>query len=782
MKRPFVTVLLFILIALPAAAQLNDPAPRVGLVISKASFEASWEVVQMSAHGWAGVVNLAGVPYGCLFVEDVAGGADLNQYDALVLTQCTHLSDALYDGLRRALRDYTAAGGSVVIDGPLGHWRAADAERPERPIYADLGISWRGERGDDLSRIAVADPLHYVSRPWSSGEFLTQYLAGGLNVLEGGAESAALLEIVHADGSRDPFLTVRGETGSRLMLVGDFGTWGSAPSIFRNFGPQGAFDNQLYNVLLRAVHWLVYGTPQGAFPTPQLSNADLTAIVRLDADISGNREAQIETIHYLLDVARKTGVVPVYGWVSSGAAEAGWDTLAPLGAMIEALGGEVGTHSRFHRIDDKMTPARWRGELDTAQMEIGGALAEHGHPVGPIDWLINPGNTIRMSDYGEIAERFSFYMTHGFEQDVPIGYGNLTWYAEDHPDFVVIENIPAPDYQWFYDPEWSFTTQQISMYEEAVVDHLYRNVRRGVLFNEMWHDYSITSWQPSRERDRIMNANNRPFYDGLAAQFAALDIYAPTPEDLANKLRLMAQWRYIWTRDGDGIDLELDLSPVHLDTLAPFAGGMGIGIENAAQSIRAVTVNGKPHPAFREETVILPGLNPGTNAIRIELGETDPAVPRLTYVSKRLSAVSKGDDGIRATVHTRSLARLRFHSPAPAILVGADRQIREGDGGHSLLGAVTSDREVRLAPLPDGAPFIDRMPVTVSALAMEATSVRLTLRDRESDDRRVLLRVPADGLTVRLGDAKLTPTPTGSGCAVVLPAFTGEAVLTIAWQ
>ncbi|MCB0293076.1 MAG: hypothetical protein KDH97_22675, partial [Calditrichaeota bacterium] len=58
--------------------------PRVGIVISRAGVENQWEVVQMAAHGWGAAVNLAGIPYDCLFVEDVAGGKDLSRYQALI--------------------------------------------------------------------------------------------------------------------------------------------------------------------------------------------------------------------------------------------------------------------------------------------------------------------------------------------------------------------------------------------------------------------------------------------------------------------------------------------------------------------------------------------------------------------------------------------------------------------------------------------------------------------------------------------------------------------------
>ena len=111
----------------------------------------------------------------------------------------------------------------------------------------------------------------------------------------------------------------------------------------------------------------------------------------------------------------------------------------------------------------------------------------------------------------------------------------------------MLENSPHPDYQWFYDPTWSYTTAQITANEEAIFDHMFHNVGRGVIFNEMWHDYSISSAPVHEGKDkRITNENNFPFYEAMKTKFGTLPIYCPEPQELAQKLRAMAQWNYSW--------------------------------------------------------------------------------------------------------------------------------------------------------------------------------------------------------------------------------------------
>ncbi|NIT60772.1 MAG: hypothetical protein GWN00_32575, partial [Aliifodinibius sp.] len=260
----------------------------------------------------------------------------------------------------------------------------------------------------------------------------------------------------------------------------------------------------------------IYGDIGVPYPVPQLSNANTTVIARLDADDSDDLQAQKKTIGFFIDMAKETGVVPLYAWVSSKAALAGWQYLTPLGQALEEVGGFIGTHSKYHNIDEQMTPERWEEELDESVKEISSNMIKYGHDINNIKWLINPGEEIHLDKYEEIARRFSFFMTHGPEEYMPLGYGNFTWYMGPCKNLVTVQTAPSSDWHWFYEKGWNFTTAQITAYEETIFDHIYQNISRGVLFNLMWHDYSITS--KSRYRNQGMGKENHyGLYQGMKA-------------------------------------------------------------------------------------------------------------------------------------------------------------------------------------------------------------------------------------------------------------------------
>src|SRR6185369_7364490 len=167
-------------------------------------------------------------------------------------------------------------------------------------------------------------------------------------------------------------------------------------------------------------------------------------------------------------------------------------------------------------------------------------------------------------------------MTHGFEQDTPIGFGVMTWFTGNYKDFVVLDDTPSPDYQWFYDPTWSYTTAQIMSYQQAIFDHLFRDIGHGYIYNQMWHDYSISSMPLRHDREeqqpalatppRIANTSNIALYEALKSKFATHPIYTPEPLEVVEKLRAMAGWKYSWKEEGDGLQVVLDLSDLPHDT------------------------------------------------------------------------------------------------------------------------------------------------------------------------------------------------------------------------
>jgi hypothetical protein len=779
MRKLRLAAVLLLLCGIAFSSTESFTQPRLAIFLSKTSYHHAWETSQLAGHGWVGIATLAGIPYDTLFAEEMPGDQELSKYSTLVFAQATLVDDATYSQIVLRLRTFLAGNHSVVVDGPLATEDENEKERDHHALDELLGLEYKGLLGGTEYRIRVALDDHYVTRGFELSQFLTPVLASATNVLQPMFGGTVLL--VSTDGQRSyPYLSCIARGSSRVVLVSDFGTSAGAGTFFRNDPPQVAYANQLWNAMIRAVQWATYGDVDVPFPAPQISNANLTAVVRFDGDNSGDLNYQLKTLNFLTGVAQDTGVVPLYTWVSSFVKKAGWDKLAPLGKRLEDLGGEIGTHSKFHKIDRTMTPDRWREELDGSVEEIEQNMRAQGFPIRQIQSMINPGDTIPMEDYSEVAARFSFYMTHGLEQSVPLGFGNMTWFTGANKDFVLLENSPHPDYQWFYDPTWSYTTAQITANEEAIIDHMFETVGRGVIFNEMWHDYSISSAPVDEGKDkRITNQNNFPFYEAVKTKWRTLPIYCPEPQELAQKLRAMAQWSYSWKASDDLLEMTLDLSSLRRSDTADSLGGMGIRVENTRKFIQSVQIDGRPHPAFAGRLLILPNLTPGKkHSITIKLGARPTTKPHVTYVSKQMTEAAPTPAGLAFSVRTKSKARFAVAAAEPAIALNTDWQEWDGTDG-DIKGFVRSDRRIELVKISTAGFHLTRANVPILSVTQKPSTLALRFAAPGPEAPQVSLRSDRQVSRATLAGQDLKIRNIGRTYELELPPFTKESELIL---
>lgn len=407
-------------------------------------------------------------------------------------------------------------------------------------------------------------------------------------------------------------------------------------------------------------------------------------------------------------------------------------------------------------------------------------MRAQGVPIRKIQSMINPGDTIPMEDYGEVAARFSFYMTHGLEQSVPLAFGNMTWFTGANKDFVVLENSPHPDYQWFYDPTWSYTTAQITANEESIFDHMFHNVGRGVIFNEMWHDYSISSAPVHEGKDkRITNQNNFPFYEAMKTKFGTLPIYCPEPQELAQKLRAMAQWNYSWKASDNSIEMTLDLSSLRRNDTAESLGGMGIRVENTRQFIHSVLIDGRVHPAFDDHLLILPNLTPGKkHSITIKLGAQPTTAPHLTYLSKQMTEAAPTPTGLAFNVKAKSKARFSIAVAQPAIVLNADWQEWDDSNGH-IKGFVRSDRRIELVQVQTSGFHLTRASAPILAVKENPGTTALRLAAPSPEPALIGLRSDQQLRRATLAGQDLKITNIGRTYEVELPPYTKESDLIL---
>jgi hypothetical protein len=773
----------------PAAETVHKP--RVAIIMSKATFDRAWEVAQMSAHGWVGVANLAGIPYDTLFLEDLVSEKSASRYRVLVFAECTTVEPMTLKQLLPFLQNYLNNGGNIVIDGPLGAFAADGRQQASSELHAFLGILSSGLKADSTYRIQVLDNHHFITKEFEPKQYLSQMLARGLEVQQFTSGGEVLLTSTNGRESF-PFLSYRTTNANRFVLISDGTTSAGATSIFRNEPPQGFFANEVVNVLTRALQWAAYGNIQGAFPAPQFSNAKMAAIIRLDADNTQNLDYQKQTFKFLVDTARETGVVPLYCFVSSAGAKAGWKELAELGQELENLGGEIGSHSKFHRIESRMGSEKYRQELEGSIEEIESNMTANGGRIGKVELFINPGDTIVNSDYGEVARRFEMMMTHGFEQDTPIGLGVMNWFTGNRKDFVVLDNTPSPDYQWFYDPTWSYATAQITSYQEATFDHLFHGVGKGYIYNQMWHDYSISSMPLHRGSDgmgtegadkpsRIANTSNIAMYQALRSKFATNRIYAPLPMEVVEKLRALAGWNYSWTMQGHLLGVTLDLSELARSTTAEFVGGMGLRIENTNAQIESVRINGAQHDAFSDSVVILPNLKRGKNSIEITLARHGSETPRLLYVSTRMPYVHRTSNGFEFQLLTRSKGRFAIAALGPGVVLHADSQEFDLRGDRELEGYVTSDRKLQYVPLKRSRVVLHSASVPSGALTEGASSLNLKLEKGTAPHRVLVISSARPLKQIDLGGKPIQPKKSGSKYVLELPDYDAPAQLVMRW-
>ena len=762
------------------SAAPEDVSPRLAIVISKATFENNWGATQMSAHAWTAIAHLAGIPYDTLSVTDAVEGG-LTKYNAVILVRCSFISTCLYDDLLRTVKSYLAAGGNIIVDGSVATFDEKGQARDYKQLHQLLAIENDSFHDQVGYRVKVAETSHYITRNFEFGEFLTQHVASGLHALK--FKNTGQTLVAFANGTKSyPFLSAAEWENNRLVLVSDLAA-SDATAFFRNAEPQGFYANRIFEVLVRSVYWSVYGDLDVPFPAPQLTNANLTAIIRLDADASDDLSVQVRTIEYLIGLAKETGAVPVYGWVSSRATHAGWDMLSMLGKKLVEVGGEIATHSRSHFLSRELTEDLAKAELDASVEEIESHVSKYGHPIGKVDFFINPNLTIKMNSYAYIAERFSLYMTHGFEQQMPLGYGSTSWFTASKKSLVVLNSTPVPDYQWFYDPKWSYSTAQAAAHQEAIFEHLYHHIGRGVVFNQMWHDYALNSryqrrfldWIPLLKRTRVMNENNEALYDAMRTKFATYAIYFPDAVDLASKLRAMAQWSYSWHSANNRVEIRLNLPR----ELGEFTGGMGIRIENTTDRIQGVAINGKEHYAFRDKLVILPNLSQAENSIVIRLGPYGSPQTRLTFVSKRMPTIEQTREGLETKILTKSKGKFSFKVGEPFILLNADWQEWNRKGDSMLNGYVTSDRRLLLRKTDKSGFIVSKATVPILGFKESQESVTLLLGRRDGSDRRLHFRCANRPAKVLFNGQALAYSSDGRDYQVALPELSERPELKI---
>lgn len=671
MKKIALAILSFLFCAGALLAQ-----NKVAVVISRTSYFARQSEVGSAAKSWTAICNLAGLPYSTLFVEDLNDSA-LKSHSAVVLCQCNFLTDAEYSTIQKFLEKASKSGYGVLVDGPVGTYDESEDFRDELGIDKLLGIVKHGDASMDGFRLRVADNAHFITNDYGRKEMLSNLLSSELPVLALDGDSRVLVN-VSDDVHTYPYESVKTDGKLNVAVINGLSHAAALGASFRNYAPKGFFPSKVYPLLRKTLQWCVNGDTQKAFPSLLLSDGNMTAFIRVDGDGSQAPASMDMCMTYLEDIALESGVQGVMTYVSAWATRAGWHFYVDHSRKLQELGTAIGTHSMNHRLSELETEEEFSYELDGSKKEIRDNHVSRGYDVGEIRYLVNPGNTLAMHHLDQVRKRFDFFMTHGQDQYLPVAYGNINWFTGGKP-LPMVDDSPSPDYQWFYDSEWSHTTAEVANYENLVLDHLYNTVGNGVVFDAMWHDYGMSKMligEPRnvtkimREGTRIINDNNQEYYETIRNFWNTHDVYCPEPAELAAKLTVLSNATITWTAEADALTANISFAKDDFAKYAKYIGGMAIGMNNTEKAISAVEIDGKPYLGFSDEKVILPVPQKRQMTIKVTLGGQKPE-SRVIYSSKILSGVSSSESGLTASVISHSMSRVKFETSVPSVVIGA---------------------------------------------------------------------------------------------------------------
>jgi hypothetical protein len=653
-------------------------APRVAIVQCPDSYAIDPFSSDASSQGLVGLAGLVGVPYQTLTLAQLVA-SDANDLTSIWFSSCPFLTDAHHNALVGFLDAFSATGGSVFLDGPIGTIAVRTGGLSYRGMYVIaqiLGIGEGDYSGLGPFNIETTEAVHPVSMLAPPGPILAANIYQGVDTLipanPGSADTAVLLELTSTTtGNRLPFLTAVDHGGGRALGISSYGSWAGVASPFQNDGIRGFYDNHLLPYLLTSLEWLI-GEDGAPFVGLQLSHAPITAIGRLDGDWSQVPSAAARTLDYLNGFAQLTGMASVYGIVSEFAEQGGWEPFVGRGATLEFLGGSIGSHSATHNNDMSQTlnSAGWTAEVAGSLATIAARLTAQGF-VPDANVFINPGDTILSEDYGQFFDSVAMFMTHGAEDSVPyasgvMGFGLPTGVAPKP----VVNNTPIPDFQWLYHPDWVYPVESAAAHQSDILNFYQHTVGRGALYNQMWHDYAIGAQLPPIHDSA---ASPMPLYDANLAHFAANPFYAPSIPELIGKLWLAYAVDLVSTASNGTLTVTLDMSALHPSVRTDLAG-MGLRVAHTASQISSVKVDGKPYAAFADSTVILPPTAATLINIEIALAQQPSAEPRMTFISKPFTSIVRDSQSLRAPLRHPGLAtRFCLAGPTGLIVLGASR-------------------------------------------------------------------------------------------------------------
>ena len=683
-----------VLVAALGRVEAAEYRPHVAIVLCEDSYVIDSFTAHSSGQALVGLAGLVGVPYTTVTLSELLTDPSPT-YTSVWFGYCTQLSDWYVNALGNFLGAHIDRGGSVFLDGPLGRYDMAGVYRGMAASLPFLGIDDRGGAAVTGFSIRTTAANHVIAKRagHAGGSKLAPWVRADMETVApldpDAPGSAVLLELV-APGQTEsyPYLAVSEPgNGARVVAVGAYGTYHAAASPYLHDPPTGFFDNRVMPYLVEALLWAL-GPADQPFVGLQLSHAPMTVIGRLDGDWSGEEEASRRTLDYVVELGKQTGVATVYGIVSGFASDMdNWPVFRTYGPSLETLGGAIASHSHNHpfHMSQELDDAGWTTEVPNSLATIRAALRSDTWTPA-VRAFINPGDTIGLGDYDRVLRDIDLYMTHGFEQLTPYSSGVMSFGLASTGATVplrpVVNNTPVPDFIWLFTDEYVHTVAEAVAGQEEILDYYQKTVGRGVLYNQMWHDYAISDLDTERHDG---GSPIEPMFDITGQYVATHRVYAPSVTELTGKLYIAHGVALTSQSNGDELVVDLDYTGVaatHLEELA----GMGLRVNASNRPIGSVMVDGMPHHAFTSDTVILPAAKQTSQTVTIHFADAAEPGARLTYISKPFGQVTadSGGAGLQVVLAQPGLTtRFCLAAPRQTVILDASSYRRPGDAGAS---------------------------------------------------------------------------------------------------
>ncbi|MCG8417036.1 MAG: hypothetical protein MJE77_03710 [Proteobacteria bacterium] len=773
--------------------------PRVAIVMCQDTYAEGWFDAHSSSQGMVGLAGLVGVPYRTLTLGELLSEPSPS-YTSIWFSWCQFIAEEHIPSLIALLQTHLSSGGSLFLDGPLGtaYRDSSNVEqyRDMKEAFPFLNLVdkyW----GDVVERpIYTTDSTHPIAVRvgHAGGTQLTQGIpdtSDGFGFINGRVTgSEVLLEIAApTDDASDvgpralgyPFLVVTEPgDGAKIAAIGSYGNYLGPGAPFRNEAPAGFYQNGLMPYLVETLLWLV-GPDDSAFASVQLSHAPMTVIGRVDGDWSHTPDATVATFDYLADLARHTGVATVYGIVSVYAVEASWNGFIECGGELQELGGSIGSHSHTHnyQMSEELDDAGWNTEVAGSMHLIRDSLFAADY-VPDTYAFINPGGAIQSRDYGKFFPAIDLYMTHGGETIVPYSSGVMGFGLPDGVEPVpVINNTAAPDFQWLYLDEWVYTVQQAADIQRMLLDYYQNTVGRGVLYNQMWHDYAISNLdKPLHYPD---TPTVLPLFDVNRAHFESNRIYAPSVRELMGKMHLAHKVGITSSENGNSLAVDLDYAAVP-DEHRAYVTGMGVRVNGSAQPIAQVTVDDAPHHAFTDNTVILPPADGEKQQLSIQLGTPAQDAIRLTHISKPLDQIEYQGDEFKVWLGSPGLfTQFCIAGPKSVVILDASWYTRMGSSelcGHMVYGSTSPSFRAHMLDTGDHDLYVAGAGRTIDQADWSEGILRLTIA-AGGDAAMIDFESARAPDTVLVAGEQVDVELDGSAFSVEVPSSTDQVLVEI---